>query len=98
MVRRRYSEAFKREAVALVASGQSVEAVAGQLGMPHGTLWNWVTADAARPTAGKPAGMTEAEWVDPTTYRTALKRIAELERENEFLGKASAYFAQKVQK
>jgi hypothetical protein len=34
--------------------------------------------------------------VDPAAYQAALKRIAELERENEFLGKASAFFAKKV--
>lgn len=93
MTRRRYTDEFKREAVALVASGPSVEQVATQLGIPPGTLWNWVQphGQAASATGAAAAGQGES-----APYRAALKRIAELERENEFLGKASAYFAQQV--
>lgn len=104
--RRTYSAEFRAEAVALVASGQRVERVAVQLGIPHGTLWNWVklmrSATASR-SASSPIrglvitdGMASTDPVDPAQYQAALRRIAELERENEFLGKASAYFAQKV--
>lgn len=92
--RRRYGAEFKREAVALVDAGQSVEAAAEALGIAHGTLWNWV-AKAHRPT---PAVPTDRVPVDAAVYQAALKRIAELELENEFLGKASAYFAGKAQR
>jgi hypothetical protein len=33
---------------------------------------------------------------EPAAYQAALKRIAELERENAFLGKAPAFFAKKA--
>ena len=90
--RRRYSVEFKREAVALVEEGQSIEAVATALGIAHGTLWNWVAN--TRPMTGPPAG--DATPMDSAQYQAALTRIAELEQENEFLGKASAFFAAKA--
>lgn len=91
-----YSDAFKTEAVGLVSSGRTVEEVARQLGMPSGTLGTWVTRDRRnQPVVAEDAGGRDVP-VDPAVHRAALRRIAELERENEFLGKASAYFAQKV--
>jgi transposase len=99
MPRREYSASFKHEAIELVQAGHGVETVAVQLGVPHGTLWNWVN----RQRDPRPSGVTTpsgaslaSEVIDPAAHRAALRRIAELERENEFLGKASAYFAQKV--
>lgn len=93
MPRRQYSAEFKREALAMVEAGHGVEAVARSLGIPPGSLWNWVSK-ATRPTPTVPDSGTEP--VDPAAYRAALHRIAELELENEFLGKASAYFARKA--
>jgi transposase len=91
-----YSDGFKTEAVGLVESGRTIEDVARQLGMPSGTLGTWVTrARRTQPAGAGDAGVPDAP-VDAATYRAALLRIAELERENEFLGKASASFAQKV--
>jgi transposase len=91
-----YSDTFKTEAVGLVESGRTIEEVARQLGMPSGTLGTWVTRHRRdHPMVTPDASVVEAP-VDPATYRAALRRITELERENEFLGKASASFAQKV--
>jgi transposase len=101
MTRRRYSADFKREAVALVDAGNRVEWVARELGMPHGTLWAWVYrarggGTRTSGTASEVSVPDAALPVDPLAYQAALKRIAELERENELLGKASAYFARKA--
>jgi transposase len=64
--------------------------------MPSGTLGTWVTRSRQQAgTVVRPDGIADGP-VDAATYQAALRRIAELERENEFLGKASAYFAQKV--
>lgn len=91
-----YSDGFKTEAVGLVESGRTIEEVARQLGMPSGTLGTWVTrVRRTQPAGAGDAGAADAP-VAAATHRAALRRIAELERENEFLGKASAYFAQKV--
>lgn len=88
--RRRYTDEFKLSAMGLVSDGHTVEEVATQLGLAPGTLWNWVhdRKRVAVPAAGH---------VELATHQAALRRIAELERENEFLGKASAYFARKAQ-
>ena len=93
MSRRQYSEEFKREAVAMVEAGHGVDAVARSLGMPPGSLWNWV-AKASQPAVERVAGAPEA--IDPAAYAALQRRVAELEREVEFLGKASAYFAGKT--
>lgn len=93
MVRRQYSAEFMQEAVALVQGGRSVGEVAATLGIPHGSLWNWVRK-ATGP--GQAADPTAPDRVDPAAYVALQRRVAELERENEFLGKASAYFASKA--
>lgn len=93
---REYSAGFKTEAVGLVESGRTIEEVARQLGMPSGTLGTWVTRSRRDPSVAAGAAPLPDGPVDPATHQAALRRIAELERENEFLGKASAYFAQKV--
>jgi transposase len=92
---RHYAEEFKREAVALVAAGHAVKDVAGELAMPQPTLWGWVYA--ARHRSGGTLAVATTEPVDAAIYQAALKRIAELEQENAFLGKASAFFARKAQ-
>lgn len=91
MPRRRYAEEFVQEAVALVASGRSVREVADALGIPHGSLWNWVTKAQAQDGAAP-----SPDRIDPAAHAALQRRVAELERENEFLGKASAFFASKA--
>jgi transposase len=92
---RPYPEELKREAVALVAAGHKVKAVAIELGLRPHTLWSWVYADRDRQAVAEvQRGTTEP--VAAAAYQAARERIAELERENEFLGKASAFFAKKV--
>ena len=94
--RGRYSAAFMREAVALVTDGRSVQEVAVRLGVAPGTLWHWVSAD--RQQAAEQQTPTRGEGVDRAVHEAALERIRELEAENAFLGKASAYFAEKLQR
>lgn len=89
---RSYSPEFKREAVALVTPARSVTEVARELGIPGQTLSAWVNTERRHRDA---AELAAAGPIDAATYRAALKRIAELERENEFLGKVSAFFASK---
>jgi transposase len=87
-----YTDEFKREAVALVATGAAVTEVARELGIPHQSLWRWVDADRQRQVRTEQA----AGPIDPAAHAAALKRIDELERENAFLGKVSAFFARKA--
>lgn len=94
MSRRTYSATFIDDAVQMVRDGHPVNQVAKELGIPNGTLWNWVQA----------AGVTQREIHrspdeplsrEQQELRDLRKRIADLEQENAFLGKVSAYFAGK---
>ena len=92
---RSYSTEFKHEAIALVTPGRAVTEVARELGIPGQTLSAWVNAERKQTEAAELAATGP---VDPAVHRAALQRIAELERENEFLGKVSAFFASKPQR
>lgn len=85
-----YTDEFKRDAVALVVSGILQKQVAEDMGMAKTTLQAWV-----RDAGFQSHGMT------PTTDREqrkdmaqALRRIRELEMENEVLRRAAAYLSQ----
>ncbi len=93
IAQRTYSPEFKREALALVTAERTVTEVARELGMSAKTLSQWVNHERKRTTAAERAA---AGPVDPAAYHAALQRIAELERENEFLGKVSAFFASRT--
>lgn len=91
MERRTYSASFMADAVQLVREGTSVSRVARELGIPNGTLWNWVQkARGERSVQAPTATPLSAEQQEILALR---KRVADLEQENAFLGKASAYFA-----
>ena len=86
----RFTPEFKEEAVRLVVEGsRPIAQVARQLGINDGTLGNWVAKFRdEHPVSETPLSLSERQ------------RLAELEREvrqlrldNEFLGKAAAFFA-----
>jgi transposase len=88
--RARYTPEFKEEAVRLVVdSGRPIAQVARELHINDGTLGNWVAKyRLEHATADAPLTLDERA------------RLVQLERENrqlrldnEFLGKASAFFA-----
>jgi transposase len=88
--RSRFTPEFKDEAVRFVIeSGRSIAQVARELGISDGTLGNWVAKYRdEHPVSESPLSISERA------------RLAELERENrqlrldnEFLGKAAAFFA-----
>ena len=89
-VRGRFTPEFKDEAVRLVIeSGRPIAQIARELKIPDGTLGNWVGRYRDHhPVSGTPLSVSER------------MRFARLEREhrqlradNEFLGKAAAFFA-----
>ncbi len=85
-----YTPEFREMAVKRVNEGQSIGAVAKELGLSDQTVRNWVKAAAA----GKlnPAG---AKTVTPEQMELSRLRaeVVRLKRENEILKKATAYFA-----
>jgi transposase len=91
--RQAFTVEFKKQAVDRVAAGQSIPAVADELGISEQTLRNWVKASQA----GKLAGVG-AKVVTPVEMELSRLRaeLAKAKRENEILKKAAAYFAQEV--
>lgn len=90
-VRPTYSDEFKADAVALVeSSGRSLPAVAADLGISLTALKRWVrlAREADQEGGGKPE-----DPVNPVKYKAMEARLRELERENDFLKKVSAFFA-----
>ncbi|MGO4859432.1 transposase [Arthrobacter sp. 2MCAF14] len=85
-----YSDEFKADAVELVvSSGRSPASVAPELGISVTALKRWVRLSRERqPKGGKPD-----DPVDSAKYRALEARLRELERENDFLKKVSAFFA-----
>lgn len=88
-----YTPEFREMAVKRVKEGQSIGAVAKELGLSDQTLRNWVkAADAGKLNSGvKPV---TPEQMELSRLRA---EVARLKRENEILKKATAYFARDVQ-
>ena len=83
--RGRYTLEFKKEAVRLVESGQSIAAAARDLGVVEQTLFNWIKAHRAgtlKEVSGK-AGVT-AEQMEISRLRAELARVT---MERDILGK-----------
>ena len=80
---RRYSDEFKREAVQLLTSTSATAAeVSAQLGVSEGTLWRWHKLLTTPSTSA-----------ERPTYEELEKEVGRLKVENDFLKKASSYFA-----
>ena len=94
--RRRLTPECRRDVVSLVLdTGSSIASVARDLGLGESVVGRWVTLERERRQAaaqGRPDPRElEAENTAPR------RRVRELEKEREFLGKASAFFASRHQ-
>ena len=94
--RRRFTPEYRRDVATLVLdTGSSIASVARDLGLGETVVGRWVTLERERRQAaaqGRPDPREmEAEITAPS------RRVRELEKENEFLGKASAFFASRYQ-
>lgn len=86
----KYSEEFKRDAVGLVESGISQKQVCRDLGISKSALSAWI-----QDARFQSHGLTPSkDPVEQREMRQALKRIRELEMENEVLRRAAAYLSQ----
>ena len=79
----------------VIASGKTVPQAAKELGINRKTLSNWVRNRKAELSGEVPpaSGLSDSE----KELRAARKLIRELEQENAFLKKASAFFAKNLQ-
>ena len=90
MAVRRYAEEFKRDAVALVASGMTQKQVSKDLGVSKSTLGSWILRQEMTSRGFTPPESAEED----VRTRAMLKRVRELEMENEVLRRAAAYLSQ----
>ena len=91
--RSKYPAEFRQRAAQLVLdSRRSVREVAGELGINHETLQNWVAAER-RDRADGPAALTADERMELARLR---RKVAELELEREILNKAAVFFARET--
>ena len=91
--RQAYTVEFKLLAVKRVADGQSIPALANELGMSDQTLRNWVKAREAGKLNGAGSKVVTAEAMELSRLRA---EVARLKRENEIVRNAAAYFARDV--
>ena len=88
--RAKYTLEFKMEAVRLVRNGQSSADVAKILGVPKGSLENWIRFDDnSSLTSGKDKVISQ-EQMELARLRAELARV---KMERDILKKATAYFA-----
>ena len=84
-----YTDEYRLEcADYVISSGKTATEVANELGLYHKTLQHWV-----KMRRDELDGKSPSKQVNPNEVRELRKRIRELEQENEFLKKASAFFA-----
>ena len=89
-----YTPEFREMAVKRVKEGQSIGALARELGLSDQTLRNWVKAAAAGKLSSVGGKVMTPEQMELSRLRA---EVARLKRENEILKKATAYFARDVQ-
>ena len=90
-----YSREEKIAAVKLVTEGgRSLPSVANEYGVHENTLWKWKRQYAMNPEGAFHGGpvLTAAE-AQEREMQKLRRRVRELEEENDFLKKVSAYFA-----
>lgn len=92
-VRRKFTPEYRQEAARLViGTGRPISVVARELGLGEQLLGRWVHAERKR-AEGEPSGELG---LDERAELARLRReVSELRLDNEFLGKAAAFFASK---
>jgi transposase len=92
----KYTREEKIAAVKLATeSGRSAASVANEYGVHPNTIWKWREQYTVNP---QDAFTGAADTSEDAEQRRMKRRIAELEAENDFLKKVSAYFAKGSQK
>ena len=92
--RRKFTLEFRVEAAhRVIDTGRSIKTVASELSIEESTLSRWVRDERRRMEASDSQGgapLTPAERAELIRLR---RELAELQKDNAFLGKAAAYFA-----
>ncbi|MFF1613444.1 transposase [Amycolatopsis sp. NPDC058278] len=92
--RRSYTAEYKVEAAhRVIDSGRTITEVARELGIDAGMLSVWVKDERRRITAAEAHGDKPLEAAERAELQRLRQQVGELEKDNAFLVKASAYFA-----
>ncbi|WP_083608317.1 transposase [Nocardia seriolae] len=92
--RRSFTAEYKVEAAhRVIDSGRTIAEVARELGLNEGLLSNWVKDERRRVAAAEAVGEKPLDAAERAELLRLLKQVSELEKDNAFLVKASAYFA-----
>ncbi|GAA3639427.1 transposase [Lentzea roselyniae] len=92
--RRSYTAEYKVEAAhRVIDSGRTISEVARELGIDAGMLSVWVKDERRRIAAAEAHEEKPLEAAERAELQRLRKQVAELEKDNAFLVKASAYFA-----
>jgi transposase-like protein len=92
--RRSYTAEYKVEAAhRVIDSGRAISEVAGELGIDAGMLSVWVKDERRRIAAAEAQGDKPLEAAERAELLRLRGQVVELEKDNAFLVKASAYFA-----
>jgi transposase len=90
--RRRFTPEYRRDVAGLVLdTGSTIASVAPNSGLGESVVGRCVTLERDRDQAVEQGRPDPRELEAENT--ASLRRVRELEKENEFLGKASAFFA-----
>ena len=92
--RAKYTLEFKMEALRLIKGGQSVSDTAKILGVPKGSLKNWIRWEKAGVLAGTKDQVVSPEQMELARLRAELSRV---KMERDILKKATVYFAKESQ-
>ena len=85
---KQYTEEFKNTIVELYNSGKSLAELSSGYAVSKSTITGWVKKN-------KPIAVDKDTTVTSAEYKTMLKKMAQLEEENEILKKAMGIFARK---
>jgi len=92
--RRSYTAEYKVEAAhRVIDSDRTISAVARELGIDPGMLSVWVKDERRRGAAAVVVGDRPLEAAEQAELMRLRRQVGELEKDNAFLVKASAYFA-----
>ena len=92
--RRSYTAEYKIEAAhRVIDSDRTISEVARELGIDPGMLSVWVKDERRRVVAAEVHGDKPLEAAERAELLRLRRQVTELEKDNQFLVKASAYFA-----
>lgn len=94
--RRKFTLEFKTEAAhRVIDSGRSVAEVAKEFSIAEDSLYRWVRDERRRMEAAASTGDEPLSAAERQELMRLRREMAELQKDNAFLGKAAAYFAAK---